>query len=214
MTDPDPNNLKSAAAYLLEVARSTTGGRRNRKGAQIDALRECKAEILEAYRSGLNIHRIAQIFRERNVDISTQHLMRAIRLFINEGEGAQGKASAAQGPGTFEKAQNAPVTYQVPEPSSALVREEEFAKQWRLARYLAGASLPPSRPLEPGLEARTPKHERPVTARGRTKAQPRSQKAGEAELAKERRLAARVGRQKTPPSGTHRSEKQRSSPGR
>jgi acetolactate synthase small subunit len=30
------------------------------------------------------IRRIAQIFRERNVDISTQHLMRAIRLFIAE----------------------------------------------------------------------------------------------------------------------------------
>jgi hypothetical protein len=96
LTDPDPNLLKSAAAYLLEVARSTTG-RRNRKGAKIDALRQCKDEIIEAYRSGLNIHRIAQIFRERNVDISTQHLMRAIRLFIAEGEVAQGKASMRAG---------------------------------------------------------------------------------------------------------------------
>jgi hypothetical protein len=32
---------------------------------------------------------IAQIFRERNVDISTQHLMRAIRLFIAEEEGVR-----------------------------------------------------------------------------------------------------------------------------
>jgi hypothetical protein len=39
---------------------------------------------------------IAQIFRERNVDISTQHLMRAIRLFIAEEEGTKGKASAVQ----------------------------------------------------------------------------------------------------------------------
>jgi hypothetical protein len=97
----DPNILKSAAAYLLEVARSTTG-RRHRKGGKIDALRQCKDEIIEAYRSGLNVHRIAQIFRERNVDISAQHLMRAIRLLIREGEGTQGKASAAQGTGTFE----------------------------------------------------------------------------------------------------------------
>jgi hypothetical protein len=36
---------------------------------------------------------IAQIFRERYVDISTQHLMRAIRLFIAEEEGTKRKAS-------------------------------------------------------------------------------------------------------------------------
>ena len=67
------------------MARSSKGGR-YRKSAKIDALRECRDEILEAYRSGLNIHRIAQIFRERNVDICAQHLMRAIRFFIAEGE--------------------------------------------------------------------------------------------------------------------------------
>jgi hypothetical protein len=89
LTDPDPNLLKSAAAYLVQVARSSKGGR-YRKSAKIDALRECKEEILEAHRSGISIHRIAQIFRERNVDISTQHLMRAIRLFIKEGEGTPG----------------------------------------------------------------------------------------------------------------------------
>ena len=67
--------------------------------------------------------------------------MRAIRLFIAEGEGVQGKGSAGQGSSTFEKAPQRSVTYQVPEPASALVREEEFAKQLRLARYLAGTSL-------------------------------------------------------------------------
>ena len=92
MTDPDPNLLKSAAAYLVQVARTSKGGR-YRKSAKIEALRECKEEILEAHRSGISIHRIAQIFRERNVDISTQHLMRAIRLFIKEGEGTKGKVS-------------------------------------------------------------------------------------------------------------------------
>ena len=147
MTDPDPNILKSAAAYLVELARSSKGGR-YRKSAKIEALRECKEEILEAHRSGISIHRIAQIFRERNVDISTQHLMRAIRLFIKEGEGAKGKASATQGTGTVEKTQKTPVTYQVPEPASARVREEDFAKQLRLARYLAGASLGAPRAME------------------------------------------------------------------
>ena len=72
MTDPDPNILKSAAANLVQVAR-TSKGARYRKSAKIEALRECKEEILEAHRSGISIHRIAQIFREQNVDISTQH---------------------------------------------------------------------------------------------------------------------------------------------
>jgi hypothetical protein len=34
---------------------------------KIDALRQYKEEILKARRSGLNVHRIAQIFRERGV---------------------------------------------------------------------------------------------------------------------------------------------------
>jgi hypothetical protein len=37
-----------------------------------------------------------------------------------------------------------------------VVQDEEFAKQLRLARYLAGASLPPSRPLEPVAKSRRP----------------------------------------------------------
>jgi transposase-like protein len=64
---------------------------------------ECKEEILKAHRSGISIHRIAQIFRERNVDISTQHLMRAIRLFIKEGEGSQGKVSERYPGSTFTR---------------------------------------------------------------------------------------------------------------
>jgi hypothetical protein len=36
LTDPDPNILKSAAAYLVQVARSSKGGR-YRKSAKIDA---------------------------------------------------------------------------------------------------------------------------------------------------------------------------------
>ena len=52
------------------------------------ALREYKGEILEAHRRGLNVHRIAEIFRERGVDISKIHLMRAIRRFIEEEERA------------------------------------------------------------------------------------------------------------------------------
>jgi hypothetical protein len=216
LTDPDPNILKSAAAYLVQVARSSKGGR-YRKSAKIEALRECKEEILEAHRSGISIHRIAQIFRERDVDISTQHLMRAIRLFIKEGEGTKGKASAAQErhPGTAAAGEEkkSSVAYQPLEQPSPLVRgEEEFAKQLRLARYLAASSLPPSRPLEPTPQARAPKQERTVTKAGsKAKAGPARQKAGEAELAKERR---RAGRPKVSSSGPQRGERQRSSPGR
>ena len=47
MTDPD--HLKSAAEYLLEIARSSEG-RRYRKQPKIDALRQYKEEILEAHR--------------------------------------------------------------------------------------------------------------------------------------------------------------------
>ena len=61
------------------------------------------------------------------------------------------------------------VTYQPSEQASPLLWEEDFAKQLRLARYLAASSLPPSRPLEPHLEARTRKEARSVTkARGQS----------------------------------------------
>ena len=214
MTDPDPNLLKSAAAYLVQVARSSKGGR-FRKSAKIEALRECKDEILEAHRSGISIHRIAQIFRERNVDISIQHLMRAIRLFIAEEERGRGKSSAAQEPAMAGEGKTASVVYQPSELPSPLVREEDFAKQLRIARYLAASSLPPSRPLEPAAQPRTPKPARAVSkTRTSTKKETPRQKAGEVELAKERRRVRQVPRQKAPSSGSHRSEKQRSSPGR
>ena len=208
MTDPDPNLLKSAAAYLVQVARSSTGGR-HRKSAKIDALRECKEEILEAHRSGISIHRIAQIFRERNVDISTQHLMRAIRLFIKEGEGTKAKGSVAQGAGSVGKAEAPPVTYQVPGPPYALVREEDFAKQLRLARYLAGVSVGRPRAMEKaGEKAQTITKPKP-----RAKAQSGSKKGVEAEPARERRRVRQPGQHKAS-SGRGRSEKPRSAPGR
>ena len=191
------------------MARTSKGGR-YRKSAKIEALRECKEEILEAHRSGLSIHRIAQIFRERNVDISTQHLMRAIRLFITEGEGTKGKASAAQGTGTVEKTQKGSVAYQVPELPSAVVQEEDFAKQLRLARYLAGAGLGRPREMEKAVEkARSITKPKP-----RAKAQSGNKKGVEAELARERRRAQQAGRQKGSPSGPARSEGQRSGPRR
>src|SRR3981081_1728906 len=82
----DPKTLKSAAAYLLKIARSSEGRRRHCKQPKIDALRQCKEEILEAHRHGLAVHRIAQIFTERNVEISIPHLVRTIRRFIEEEE--------------------------------------------------------------------------------------------------------------------------------
>jgi hypothetical protein len=146
----DPDHLKSAAEYLLQVARSSEG-RRYRKQPKIDALRQYKEEILEAHRSGLSVHRIAQIFRERGVDISVPHLVRTVRRFVDEEERAGGK-----GPGerqvpiaTEEAKSKTPVSYQLAEQPSARVQEEEFAKQLRLARYLAAGGSPPSRPLEP-----------------------------------------------------------------
>jgi hypothetical protein len=62
--------------------------------------------------------------------------MRAIRLFIKEGEVTKGKASVVQGAGTFEKAAQGSVTDQVPEPSAPLVREEDFAKQCCASRVI------------------------------------------------------------------------------
>ena len=162
---------------------------------------------------------IAQIFRERNVDIPTQHLMRAIRLFIAEEEGTRGKVSAVQegrqGPGAAGEDKKTSVTYPLSEQASPVVREEEFAKQLRLARYLAASSLPPARPLEPVIKARARKQERSIRKTGpKAKAEPEKQKAGEAELAKERRRAGQVGQRKTPSSSPRRSERHRSGPGR
>jgi hypothetical protein len=95
-----------------------------------------------------------------------------------------------------------------------LVQEEEFAKQLRLARYLAAGGSPPSRPLEPVRQPRTPKRVRDVTkTRAKTKAKRLAKKAREEELAKESRRAGRVG-QKVPSSDPRRGEKHRHSPGR
>ena len=87
----------------------------------------------------------------------------------------------------------APVTYQVSEQPSTRVQEEEFAKQLRLARYLAAGGSPPSRLLEPTPEAKTAKRGRPVAKAGaKTKAETVGKKAREEELAKERRRAGRA----------------------
>ena len=135
----------------------------------------------------------------------SEHLMRAIRLFIEEGEGTKGKTSVAEATGTSEKTAQRPVTYQVPEPPSALVREEEFAKQLRLARYLAGASLGRLREVEKaGEKARSVSKPKP-----RAKAQLGNKKGVEAELAREMRRAQQVGRQKGSSSGRGEKDAQR-----
>jgi hypothetical protein len=95
----------------------------------------------------------------------------------------------------------APVTYQVSEQPSSRVQEEEFAKQLRLARYLAAGGSPPSRPLEPVRQPRTPKKAKPIAkVRAKTKTETAGKKVPEEELAKERRRAGRVGH-KVPSSG-------------
>ena len=195
------NNLAFAAGQLavFQGGPSWTGSK--------DALRQYKEEILEAHQSGVSVHRIAQIFRERGVDISVPHLVRTIRRFIGEEERAGGKSSVVQrGPVTDspEAAKlKTPVTYQVCDPPSSRVQEEEFAKQLRIARHLAAASLPPARALEAVLKARTPKKERAARKAGpKTKPELARQMAGEAELANERRRAGRVVGQKAPSSGS------------
>jgi hypothetical protein len=223
----DPDHLKSAAEYLLEVARNSDG-RRYRKQPKIEALRQYKEEILEAHRSGLSVHRIAQIFRERGVDISVPHMLRTIRRLIDEEERVGGKGSPAprrpaspmikerhpESAAAEATKPKTPVTYQVSEQPSTRVQEEEFAKQLRLARYLAAGGSPPARPLEAIRQPRTPKRERSVAKAGaKTKAGTAAKKAREEELAKERRRAGRVG-QKVPSAGFGRAEKQRGSPGR
>jgi hypothetical protein len=198
------------------VARSSEG-RRYRKQPKIDALRQYKEEILEAHRSGLSVHRIAQIFRERGVDISVPHLARTVRRFVDEEERTAGKASTPvtkEGHPKSAAAEatklKAPVTYQVSEQPSAKVQEEEFAKQLRLARYLAAGGSPPLRPLEAVRQRRTPKRAQPVA-----KARPRAEKESPRQKAREeeRRRAGRLS-QKVPSAGSRRGEKQRPSPGR
>jgi dihydroneopterin aldolase len=100
----------------------------------------------------------------------------------------------------------AAVTYQVSEQPSTRVQEEEFAKQLRLARYLAGASLGRPRDIQ---KAQTTTKQKP-----RAKAQPGNKKGVAAELARESRRAQPVSRQKGSSAGPARSEKQRFGPGR
>jgi hypothetical protein len=107
-----------------------------------------------------------------------------------------------------ETKQKAPVTYQVSEQPSSRVQEEDFAKQLRLARYLAAGGSPPSRLVELAPEAKSSKRGRPIAKAGaKTKAGRQAKKPREEELAKERRRAARSG-QKGAPSGPSRGEKQ------
>jgi hypothetical protein len=94
LTDPDPNTLKPAAACLLQVARSSQGGR-YRKSAKIDALREYKGEILEAHRGGISIHRVAQIFRETECRHFYSAFDAGDPVFIAEEERTKDKTSAA-----------------------------------------------------------------------------------------------------------------------
>jgi hypothetical protein len=133
--------------------------------------------------------------------------MRAIRLFIKEGEGDRSEVSAFQEgrQGPLAASEDKKTAYQFTEQVSPRIREEDFAKQLRIARYLAASSLPPSRALESIVKTRAPRQGRPVTKAGsKAKPEPARQKAGEAELAKERRRAGQVGRRKAPSSGPRR----------
>ena len=75
-------------------------------------------------------NRSAQIFREQNVGISTQHLTRAIRLFIAEGEGTAGRSSTAQerhqGTALPSEVKKTSVTYQPSDQSSPLSLQTSY----------------------------------------------------------------------------------------
>jgi hypothetical protein len=102
---------------------------------KIDALRQYKEEILEAHRSGLSVHRIAQIFRERGVDISVPHLVRTVRRFVDEEERVAGRSPAPLRPASPMPEERrpestpeatkpkTPVTYQVSEQPSTRVQD-------------------------------------------------------------------------------------------
>jgi hypothetical protein len=120
-----------------------------------------------------------------------------------------------QGPGGASEEKKTSVTNELSEQPSALVREEDFTKQLRLARYLAGASLGRPRELESALKVKTPKQGR-GTRKAPTKGQGRSGETkgwgggiGEGEAA-----GWAAGSAEDAASGSHRSEKQRGSPNR
>ena len=94
--------------------------------------------------------------------------MRAIRLFIKDGEGTKGKGSAGQErrQGRAAAGEEKKTTYQLTGQASPRIREEDFAKQLRLARYLAGASLQQARPLDSGLKTRALSRSDPLEGRG------------------------------------------------
>jgi hypothetical protein len=180
-------------------------------------LRQYKEEILEAHRSGLSVHRIAQIFRERGVDISVPHLVRTVRRFVDEEDRVGGRSPAPLRPTSPAAKEGhpesnpeatkskAPVTYQMSEQPSTRVQEEEFAKQLRLARYLAAGGSPPPRPLEPAPDAKTPKRGRPVAKAGLEQPTKSLERKNWRKKGEERGRAG----QKGPSSDQRRGEKQR-----
>ena len=106
--------------------------------------------------------------------------MRTVRRFVDEEERAASKGSPAprrparpmakerhpESAAAAETKAKAPVTCQLSEQPSTRVHEEEFAKQLRLARYLAASSLPPSRRLELAPEAKRLSEGDPLRRRG------------------------------------------------
>jgi hypothetical protein len=161
------------------------------------------------------------------VDISVPHLVRTVRRFVDEEERA-GKGSPAplrparsmakerhpESAAAEEKKPKAPVTYQVSEQPSSKVQEEEFAKQLRLARYLAAANLPPPRRLEAAPEAKRRNTSDPLQRRG---LKPRRERPARSPARKNWRKkgGVRDGRvDKLPSSGWRRGEKQRPERGR
>ena len=139
----DPYNLKSAAKYLVQLAQDPLAPRR-RPRIKIDALRECKDELLEAHANGMSVRRMSILLRQRNIEISAPHLARALKLFIQEERRFQAAlGGAAHGP--------APES---PPSKLAVMRLAEGTRRPPAREKTAGAK--PSSPPPPKPEAKTP----------------------------------------------------------
>ena len=219
---PDSRTRTTTRTRTKHIVARSSEGRRYRKQPKIDALRQYKEEILEAHRSGLSVHRIAQIFRERGVDISVPHLVRTVRRFVDEEERVASRSPprAVQRVPWQRKAIRNPFPKQrsqKPRSRTRFLNSPPPESRRRNLRSNCGL-----RGIWPREARRHRGHWRRFVSQERRNGNGRllrrggkatGKKAREEELAKERRRAGRVGH-KPPASDARRGEKQRSGPGR
>ena len=185
------------------MARSSEG-RRYRKQPKIDALRQYKEEILEAHRSGLSVHRIAQIFRERGVDISVPHLVRTVRRFVDEEERVAGRSPGPGRPASPMAQERHPESVRLKKQSqrrrsrTRLLNNPAQGPGGGICEAIAACALPGRGRLAAiaatgagSLRRKRLSERNLLQRRGQKPRRGRSKKAREEELAKERRRAGR-----------------------